>query len=623
MNTQFLERAMLITGNFEGSDPWANITGNFDGEGLTCGQLGKTIRAGDQQKVVKNYLAAHGTGELLALMPKKGGDYVNVINTSIAKGMAVVVSWSDSKGRVVEPYKSELAAFWKSAKMIVKQREHAEVTEGALADGWVQAWKGNGSFQEFALFFDVAAQNGSLKGVTAAVVDAFIGADPAAAVAKGLQWMDSVPKKTSGHADAKKNVPLWRGILASADLQIIRLFILAILRAQKALPQWQWDVANRKATLAVGEGWVHGAKWSFLDKFDLVAPPVVAVIEEAPAAKPVAPPVTTAAAGAGALFRIAADSGLWLRSSPASSSSKNKIEAYPQGTLVRFVAKSASKDWWEVSVDSGGKTKTGFMAAGLLSPVASMVAAGPAPAPAPAAPAVPVAAPAPPPATAAGVVEVHFPNPNNRVVKRAETSGRIWRINEAGAPLRTGSTPAARAADLGKIITWLNPAGSARHLPDSKNTYCNIYAYDYACLTQCYIPRVWWTQKGIHELTLGHTVAIKYEDTVDEFTANMLYQWFRDWGGHFGWTAAHDLDELQAHANAGGVSIIVAKNSQGHGHITAVVPEIPGQQARRDAAGHVVVPLESQAGSTNHNYVTKSSPWWTPAKYTRSFWIHA
>ncbi|MDZ4403002.1 hypothetical protein [Prosthecobacter sp.] len=616
MNTQFLERAMLITGGFEGSDPWANITGNFDGEGLTCGQLGKTIKAGDQQAVVKNYIKAHGTAELLALMPKKGGEYVKVINASIANGMAIVVKWSDKHGRVLEPYKSELAAFWKSAKMVVKQREHAEAHEGALTDTWVKDWKGNGSFQEFALFFDVAAQNGSLKGVTAAVVDAYIGTSPAAAVAKALLWVDSCPKKTSGYADAKKNVPLWRGILASAELQIIRLFIFAILRAQKALPAWQWDVANRKGTLAVGEGWVHGSKWSFLDKFDLVAPPAIPVIEEVPAAKPVAPPVGAAPAGAGALFRIAANSGLWLRSSPDSAGNKNKIAAYAQGTLVRFVRESAKKDWWEVSVDEGGKTRTGFMAAGLLSPVASVVAPNPAPV-------SPAAPPPPPPATAAGVVEVHFPNPNNRPVKRAETSGRIWKLNEPGAPLRSGNTPAKRAAELAAVIAWLNPEKSVRHLPDSKNTYCNIYAYDYACLAQCYIPRVWWTQKGIHELTLGHTVVIKYEDTVDELTANMLYQWFRDWGGQFGWTAAHDLDELQSSANTGGVSIIVAKNSQGHGHITAVVPEIPGKQAKRDAAGHVVVPLESQAGSTNHNYVTKASAWWKSPKYTTGFWVHA
>lgn len=621
MNTQFLERAMLITGGFEGSDPWANITGNFDDEGLTCGQLGKTIKAGDQQKVVKNYIAAHGTSELLSLMPKKGGEYVQVVNASVATGMAIVVSWSDKKGRVVEPYKSELAAFWKSAKMIVKQREHAAITEGALTDTWVKDWKGSGTFHEFSLFFDVAAQNGSLKGVTAAVVDAFIGTNPAAAVAKALQWVDSVPKKASGYDDAKKNVPLWRGILATAELQIVRLFIFAILRAQKAAAAWQWDVANRKATLAVGEGWVHGKKWTFLDKFDLVAPPAVPVIEEAPAAKPVAPPVTVVPAGAGALFRIAADSGLWLRSSPDSKTNKNRIVAYPHGTLVRFVANSASQDWWEVTIDQGGKTRQGFMAAGLLSPVDSVVAPSSTPV-TPAAPAAPKPAPAAP-ATAAGVVEVHFPNSNNRPVKRSETAGRIWMLNESGAPVRNGSTPAKRAAQLADIIAWLNPEKSARHLPDKSNTYCNIYAYDYACLAQCYIPRIWWTQKAIHELTLGHTVVIKYEDTVDEWTANMLYQWFRDWGGQFGWTAAHDLDELQSNANAGGVSIIVAKNSQGHGHITAVVPEIPGKQAKRDAAGKVVIPLESQAGSTNHNYITKASQWWAPPKYTTGFWVHS
>lgn len=610
---------MLITGGFEGSDPWANITGNFDGEGLTCGQLGKTIKAGDQQKVVKNYISVHGTAELLNLMPKKGSEYVSVINSNINNGMKVVVNWSDKKGRILEPYKSELATFWKCARMVVKQREHAELNEAKLAETWVNDWKGNGTFQEFSLFFDVAAQNGSLKGVSAAVVDAYIGSDPAAAVAKALKWMDSVTKNTSGYVDAKKNVPLWKGMLASADLFIIRLFIFAILRAQKSVAQWQWDVANRKATLALGEGWVHGKKWSLLDKFDLVEPVTTPVIEEVAAVIPVAPPATSSVPTVGALFRVAADKGLWLRDTADSKSNSNKIQAYSQGTLVRFVAVSTTADWWSVSVDYGGKTRTGFMAAGLLSPVSSPVA----PVPAPALPVVSVTPPAPAaPAMAAGVVEVHFPNPNQRPVKRSETSGRIWRLNEAGAPSRTGNTAAVKAAQIADIISWLNPETSARHLRDSKNTYCNIYAYDFACLAKCYIPRVWWTQKGIHELSLGHTVAIKYEDTVDELTANMLYRWFRDWGGHFGWTAAQNLDELQANANAGGVSIIVARNSEGHGHITAVVPEIPGKQAKRDDSGHVIVPLESQAGSTNHNYITKPAPWWKSAKYTTGFWMH-
>ena len=49
MNEKYLGRSMVITGSFEGSDPLANIRGNFDDEGLSCGQLGKTVRAGDQQ----------------------------------------------------------------------------------------------------------------------------------------------------------------------------------------------------------------------------------------------------------------------------------------------------------------------------------------------------------------------------------------------------------------------------------------------------------------------------------------------------------------------------------------------------------------------------------------------
>src|ERR1700747_3740809 len=102
MNEKYLERAMLITGGFEGDDPWANITGNFDGEGLTCGQLGKTISAGDQQGVVKNYLSVHGEGELRQLMPETGGKYLSAINASISKGMQIVIPWSGNSSTVKE-----------------------------------------------------------------------------------------------------------------------------------------------------------------------------------------------------------------------------------------------------------------------------------------------------------------------------------------------------------------------------------------------------------------------------------------------------------------------------------------------------------------------------------------
>ena len=622
MNEKYLERAMLITGGFEGSDPWANITGNFDGEGLTCGQLGKTINAGDQQAVVKGYLSTHGDQELSQLMPATGREYLSAINANVSKGMRIVIPWSGGSATVKQPYRGELASFWKSAKMVDQQRTHAVQHEGTLTQQWLDDWQGSGVFQEFALFFDIAAQNGSMKGVNRASVNAFISNDLGTALKRALDWVAASPAVAAGYKDAQKNADLWSAILRNATRFVKRLFVLAFLRARQANEKYQWDVINRKGTLALGEGWIHGDKWNFTDDFALAGAGVVPVIERPPRTKPAPPPrPSRVPSETGILYRVAAHSGLRLRSTPSRANASNIKGAYPQGTLVRFLEKSAQPGWWHVAVDQGGNSATGYMAASLLTPVA------PTPTAKPAKPAKPRAAtPTPAPVlspTASGIVAVHFPVPKGRTVKRSDSDGRIWPLNEASAPGRKAKRPAGKAKDLGKIISWLKVDSFARYLPQNAMTFCNIYAYDYCYLAGCYLPRVWWTQKAIQQLSHGQTVEIKYEDTVDEWTANMLYQWFRDWGTQFGWRATNSLDDLQTNANSGGVSIIVAKNSQGHGHITAVVPEVGTFDAARDVAGAILRPLESQAGSKNYQYVTKSSRWWADPRYSFGFWTHA
>jgi hypothetical protein len=388
MNKQYLERAMLITGGFEGSDPWANITGNFDDAWLTCGQLGKTIRDGDQQAVVKAYIAAHGTDELLALMPETGKEYLKAINASINDGGKIVRPWTapPRTSNVRQPYRRELAAFWKSARMVEQQVLHAEAHEAKNVDSWVSDWSGDGSFREFALFFDIAAQNGSLKGVTAEVVDSYIAGNPAAAIRKAVKWIASVPDNASGRDDARKNADLWTPILAGANAALIRLFLLAVLRAQKAVEKWSWDTANRKATLAISVGWVHGDKWNLEERYNISSDTFVAVGERSPLAAAAAvarvvaealvlPFVPTKPAAVGLLYRVKVPSGANLRKTP--NSAGKKITAFPKGTNVRVLKKASTAGWVEVAVEKDGKSWTGFMSANLLGPVEE---AAPAPA---------------------------------------------------------------------------------------------------------------------------------------------------------------------------------------------------------------------------------------------------
>src|SRR5262245_14887541 len=88
MNGKRRERAMLATGGFERSDFWANIAGNFDGEGFTCGQRGKSVKAGGQYPLINRYRCAHGDAQLHPLMPKTRREYFSAINSLVSVDMA-------------------------------------------------------------------------------------------------------------------------------------------------------------------------------------------------------------------------------------------------------------------------------------------------------------------------------------------------------------------------------------------------------------------------------------------------------------------------------------------------------------------------------------------------------
>ena len=73
------------------------------------------------------------------------------------------------------------------------------------------------------------------------------------------------------------------------------------------------------------------------------------------------------------------------------------------------------------------------------------------------------------------------------------------------------------------------------------------------------------------------------------------------------------------------VSLIVARRKEDgrSGHIVAVVPETATDEARRDEAGQVTMPLQSQAGTVNFRYGLSSPNWWRDERFAEAaFWMH-
>jgi len=216
----------------------------------------------------------------------------------------------------------------------------------------------------------------------------------------------------------------------------------------------------------------------------------------------------------------------------------------------------------------------------------------------------PQAASAPPPQ--ANIPSVHLTP--RRTITRTQTDTRAFPLTETPRPAYDG-TPAS----LHRIIDWLDVQKSKRYEPTSTQTYCNIYAYDYATLCEAFLPRVWWTPATIQ----ARNFEVRYGQTVIEMNANALYEWFPTHGRMYGWVEVN-FNEAQRHANEGKCVIMVAANKvrSRSGHITAVIPETDKLKAVA-ANGITVYPLQSQAGRTNMKHFAQK--WWNGHEPVKCF----
>ena len=313
-----------------------------------------------------------------------------------------------------------------------------------------------------------------------------------------------------------------------------------------------------------------------------------------------------------------------LRSAPRVASS-TWLAALAQHSKVEVRGEAEVAGWVKVRVLLGGALRDGFLASRFLAAlprrrggadaVARSRGARSRSAPPPVVTPVPVDIPA-----------VHL-SADRREVKRARAGGWAYPLGEARRPSRGARSAAGRAAQVLKIVDYLDSPAPAhgRYQSRSGSTYGDVYASDLCYLAGVYLPRVWWTGPALMRIATGEAVEVAYARTVREVNANALHDWLEDHGTRFGWHREIDLTTLQAAANAGEVCLIVAtrRDLNRSGHIVAVVPEHEGAEARRNAAGEVLRPLESQAGTKNFRYAVSRSAWWQSNRFQSfAFWRH-
>jgi len=225
----------------------------------------------------------------------------------------------------------------------------------------------------------------------------------------------------------------------------------------------------------------------------------------------------------------------------------------------------------------------------------------------------------------ANTYEVHHRDKKPNTVRRDVSEKRSYRLNESPAPER--SSVVADPAFLTSIVSWLD-VGNKKHKrylgPNYKGnaaTWCNIFAYDYACLAGVYLPHYFWKKFP----PSPDDISKRPQDHITELSANGLYQWFEKYGSHFGWRditpANGDYTNAQNIANAGNV-VFASIKRPGTGHIAAIVPETNAQKAKRDDTGKVIAPLQSQAGSTTQNHTYSSNKFYAPTGSVVKIWAN-
>lgn len=105
-----LDRAIAITAAFETSgDPYQQVTGNFDGAGLSFGPLQANLKTGTLQELFRRYQARDGTA-LQACFGTLWGEWQRLLRLP---SRAQQVAWADSLSR--RSGKADFDAGWKAA----------------------------------------------------------------------------------------------------------------------------------------------------------------------------------------------------------------------------------------------------------------------------------------------------------------------------------------------------------------------------------------------------------------------------------------------------------------------------------------------------------------------------
>ncbi|MCC7405317.1 MAG: hypothetical protein IT288_13045 [Bdellovibrionales bacterium] len=250
-----LALALNVTGSFEGRSGWANLTNNFDGQGVSLGLLQQNLGQGSLQPLLINMRDQASSVWQAVLSPAQRRsleamlarwEQAKALEPESASNWDLEISVLDiDAGRKVNlTARNQASVDWAVATLYrnptqfhpdwqlalealartpeyVGQQIEAALALHARATGYADD-HGFGLRASYLFFFDIAVQNGGIP---------------------SADWQE------------------WQGLVESHPewVEQDKLVSLLEIRLRRVLPRWREDVRKRKMTIIVGQGVVHGS----------------------------------------------------------------------------------------------------------------------------------------------------------------------------------------------------------------------------------------------------------------------------------------------------------------------------------------------------------------------------
>lgn len=264
--SSLLEQAKLaarnITSLFEGN----NVTGNFDNQGLSLGYLQWNIGSGTLQPLLKYMSMGGSTSQIFdeifednVLVEDSNGKTIQrkmseVLREVLNKGKSEQLEWAKSinneNNQIIEPWKSAFNKLIYNNKFIQIQDNYAKPYLNSAINIMNNPDFGVKTIRGYALAFDIAVQNGSVKpNAKVLIKEALEG--------KRNKLTDyNHPELTENQRFVIKD--LSKRLENTKDNNLKKLYYTAAAVAILSNDKYVKDVWARKSAIVSGTGNVHG-----------------------------------------------------------------------------------------------------------------------------------------------------------------------------------------------------------------------------------------------------------------------------------------------------------------------------------------------------------------------------